>query len=144
MLTPIEPGIPSSVGVWDDLTMEDNMRLVTIVLALFFSGMLLEVQPISAGPGKQAAPPAAAKETKWQGTIIHIMKDQSMMEIRGGVTASDSDMRKIAFDSSTQWTKQGKSADQGDFKEGQFVIILGTVDNKGVLRASRIDLRLPR
>jgi len=119
------------------------MRLVAIVLALFISGMLLEVQPISAGP-KQAAPPAAAKETKWQGTIVHIMKDQSMMEIRGGVTTSDSDMRKIAFDSSTQWTKQGKSADQGDFKEGQFVIVLGTVDSKGILRASRIDLRLPR
>ncbi|MGB2629465.1 MAG: DUF5666 domain-containing protein [Candidatus Acidiferrum sp.] len=120
------------------------MRLVTIMLALLFCGMLLEVQPISAGPGKQAAPPTAAKETKWQGTIVHIMKDQSMMEIRGGVTTSDSDMHKIAFDSSTQWTKQGKPADQGDFKEGQFVIVLGTVDSKGVLRASRIDLRLPR
>jgi len=124
--------------------MEDKMRLVAIVLTLFFVGILLEVQPMSADPGKQAAPPAATKETKWQGTIIHIMKDQSMMEIRGGTTTSDSDMRKIAFDSSTQWTKQGKPADQGDFKEGQFVIVLGTVDAKGVLRASRIDLRLPR
>ena len=59
------------------------MRLLAVVLALCFAGMLLEVQPMSAWPGKQAA---AAKETKWQGTIIHMLKDQSMMDIRGGAT----------------------------------------------------------
>jgi hypothetical protein len=119
------------------------MRLVTIVLALCFAGMLLEVQPMSARPGKQATP-AAAKETKWQGTIIHMLKDQSMMDIRGGATANDSHMLKVAFDSSTQWTKQSKPAEQSEFKEGSFVIVLGKIDDKGILHASRIDLRLPR
>ena len=119
------------------------MRLATIVLALFFAGMLYEVQPMSAGPGKQEAP-AAAKETKWQGTIIHLLKDQSMMDIRGGATASDSHMLKVAFDSSTQWTKQSKPAEQSEFKEGSFVIVLGKIDDKGILHASHIDLRLPR
>jgi len=122
------------------------MRFVTILLALFMAGVLLEVQPVSAGPGKQekAPAPAAAKQTKLQGTIIHVNKDQSMMDIRGGATASDSAMRKIAWDSSTQWTKQGKPADQSEFKEGQFVIVLGKIDDQGVLHATRIDLRLPR
>jgi hypothetical protein len=119
------------------------MRLVTIVLALCFAGILLEAQLMSAGPGKQATP-AAAKETKWQGTIIHMLKDQSTMDIRGGATANDSAMHKVAFDSSTQWTKQSKPAEQSEFKEGEFVIVLGKIDDKGVLHASRIDLRLPR
>jgi hypothetical protein len=119
------------------------MRLVTILLALCFAGMLLEVQTMSAGPGKQEAP-AAAKETKWQGTIIHMLKDQSMMDIRGGATASDSAMHKVAYDSSTKWTKQQKPAEQSEFKEGEFVIVLGKIDDKGILRASHIDLRLPR
>jgi hypothetical protein len=123
--------------------MEGAMRLLTVVLALCFAGMLLEVQPLSAGPGKQEAP-AAAKQTKWQGTIIHLLKDQSMMDIRGGATANDSHMLKVAFDGSTKWTKQTKPAEQSEFKEGSFVIVLGTIDDKGILHASQIDLRLPR
>lgn len=119
------------------------MRLVTIVLALCFAGLLLEVPPMSAGPAKQAAP-AAAKQSKWQGTIIHMLKDQSTMDIRGGPTPNDSTMRKVAFDSSTQWTKQSKPAEQSAFKEGEFVIVLGKIDDQGILHASRIDLRLPR
>ena len=117
------------------------MRLLAVVLALCFAGMLLEVQPMSAWPGKQAT---AAKETKWQGTIIHMLKDQSMMDIRGGATANDSHMLKVAFDGSTQWTKQSKPAEQSEFKEGSFVIVLGKIDDKGILHASHIDLRLPR
>jgi hypothetical protein len=122
------------------------MRFVTILLALIMAGVLLEVQPMSAGPGKQekAPAPAAEAQTKLQGTIIHVYKDQSMMAIRGGVTAGDTAMRKIAFDSSTKWTKQGKPAEQSEFKEGQFVIALGKLDDQGVLHATRIDLRLPR
>ncbi len=119
------------------------MRLLTAMLVLCFAGMLLEVQPLSAGRGEQGAP-AAAKESKWQGTIIHMLKDQSMMEIRGGATANDTHMLKVAFDGSTEWTKQSKPAEQSEFKEGSFVIVLGKIDEKGVLHASRIDLRLPR
>ena len=37
-----------------------------------------------------------------------------------------------------------KTAEQSEFKEGSFVIVLGTVDDKGILHASHIDLRLPR
>jgi hypothetical protein len=53
-------------------------------------------------------------------------------------------MRKIAYDSSTQWTKVGKPGQQDEVKEGSFVIVLGKLDDKGVLHATRVDLRLPR
>jgi hypothetical protein len=66
------------------------------------------------------------------------------LDIRGGATADDTRMLKVAFDSATQWTKQGKPAEQSEFKESEFVIVLGKIDDKGVLHASRIDLRLPR
>ena len=122
------------------------MRFITILLALFMAGVFLEVQPVSAGPGKQekTPAPAAEKQTKMQGTIIRVYKDQSMMDIRGGTTPNATEIRKIAFDSSTQWTKQGKPAEQSEFKEGQFVIALGKIDDQGVLHATHIDLRLPR
>jgi hypothetical protein len=117
------------------------MRFATMLLALFFAGVLLNVQPTPARPSK-AAP--AANETKLQGTIIHLNKDKGTMQIRGGASANATEMRNIVFDASTEWTKQGKPADQAEFKEGEFVIVLGTIDDKGVLHATRIDLRLPR
>jgi len=56
----------------------------------------------------------------------------------------ESTERTILYDGSTQWTKQGKPAEQSEFKEGSFVIVLGHPDEKGVFHATRIDLRLPR
>ena len=56
----------------------------------------------------------------------------------------ESTERVILYDGSTQWTKQGKPAEQSEFKEGSFVIVLGHPDEKGVFHATRIDLRLPR
>ncbi len=86
---------------------------------------------------------AAKKETKWQGTVSRIYKDLSQMDIRGGADPSK-DLRKVAYDSSTAWTKLGKPGQPDEVKEGSFVIVLGQVDDKGVLHATRIDLRLPR
>jgi hypothetical protein len=85
-----------------------------------------------------------AKKAQWQGHIVRISKDSSTMSIRGGRSPKDNFERTVAIDSATEWTKQGKPADQAEFKEGSFVIVQGNVDNKGLLHASRIDLRLPR
>ncbi len=86
---------------------------------------------------------ASTKETKWQGHVIRIDKDHSTIDIRGG-SAPSNDPRKVAFDSSTEWTKLGKPSQQDEVKEGSFVIMLGHLDHKGVLHATRIDLRRPR
>jgi len=37
-----------------------------------------------------------------------------------------------------------ESKQQSDVKAGSFVIVLGTVDSKGVMHATRIDLRAAR
>src|SRR5258705_11027982 len=79
---------------------------------------------------------------KKKGNVVRIYKDESQMDIRG--TSPSGTVRKIAYDSSTQWTKGGKPGQQDEVKEGSFVIVLGKVDEKGVLHATRVDLRLPR
>jgi hypothetical protein len=87
--------------------------------------------------------PATKKEAKWQGKVVRIYKDLGQMDLSGGPAGSTAE-RKVAYDNSTQWTKQGKPGQQDEVKEGSFVIILGEVDDQGVLHAKRIDLRLPR
>jgi len=117
--------------------MEDAMKGSLTLLSLVLAAAVFAAMPAGANQ-------AAKKETKWQGTVIRIYKDLSQMDIRGGGTGQSKDLRKVAYDSSTEWTKLGKPGQQDEVKEGSFVIVLGQVDDKGVLRATRIDLRLPR
>jgi hypothetical protein len=122
------------------------MKFLAILLALVFASMASAGQATSANeskPEKKAAS-AEGKETRWQGTIVRIDKEKSTMSIRGGQANMSSMERQVSYDSSTHWTKQGKPAEQSEFKEGSFVIVLGHADEKGNLHASRIDLRLPR
>jgi hypothetical protein len=122
---------------------EDAMKLALMLLALVFAGAAVDTRPTSADASQQEKKKNDTKETKWQGTVLQILKDQSMLNIRGGATADANDVLKIAYDSSTQWTKQNKPGDfQSEVKEGTFVIAVGHVDDKGVLHATRIDLRL--
>ena len=122
------------------------MKFYRNLLSVVLAGALFATMPLGA---KQATPetksaPSAKKETKWQGHVVRIYKDLSQMDIRGGVNTRAEDLRKIAYDSSTEWTNQGKPGEMDQVKEGSFVIVLGQVDGKGVLHATRIDLRLPR
>ena len=120
------------------------MKGCLILLSLVFAGAVFAGMPASANQAaaENKAAPAAKKETKWQGNVVRIYKDESQMDIRGTTPAAE--MRKIAYDSSTQWTKVGKPGQQDEVKEGSFVIVLGKLDDKGVLHATRVDLRLPR
>lgn len=120
------------------------MKLALMLLALLFAGVALDTHPTSADASQQEKKKSDSKETRWQGTVLQILKDKSMLNIRGGGTAEATDVLKIAYDSSTQWTKQNKPGDPGEVKEGSFIIAVGQIDDKGVLHATRIDLRLPR
>jgi hypothetical protein len=111
--------------------------------SLAFRSLILAIAVFAAMPAG-ANQSDAKKETKWQGNVVRIYKDSSLIDIRGGTSNNSSDLRKVAYDSSTEWTKGGKPGQQDEVKEGSFVIVLGTVDDKGILHASRIDLRLPR
>jgi len=126
--------------------MEDVMKLSVILLTFVFVGVAFAGQATPASNSEQdkKAAPADAKEARWQGHIVRINMDQSSLSVRGGQSNMESTERTILYDGSTQWTKQGKPAEQSEFKEGSFVIVLGHPDEKGVFHATRIDLRLPR
>jgi hypothetical protein len=125
--------------------MEDSMKVPATLFSLVLVGALFAAVSTDANQAaaEKKEAPAAKKETKWQGHVVRIYKDLSQMDIRGG-SAPSKDTRKVAYDSSTQWTKLGKPGQQDEVKEGSFVILLGQVDDKGVLHATHIDLRLPR
>ena len=121
------------------------MKVSVTLLSLALAGAVLST--MAAGAQQAAAgdksTETSAKDTKWQGHVIRIDKEHSMIDIHGGPAPSN-DSRKVAYDNSTEWTKQGKPAQQDEFKQGSFVILVGHVDDKGVMHATRVDLRLPR
>ena len=120
------------------------MKVPKTVLLLVFAGEVFLAMParaFQASTEQKAAP--AAKETKWQGYVVRVDKDNSMITIRGGPPGS-TDNRQVIYDTSTVWTKVGKPLEDHDFKQDTFVIFLGSVDNKGILHATRIDERLPK
>lgn len=119
------------------------MKVPITLLSLALAGAVFVAMPARAfqAPAEQKAAPAATKETKWQGYVVRIDKDDSMITIKGGPPPT-SDTRQVVYDSSTVWTKVGKPLDQHDeVKQESFVIFVGNVDSKGVLHATRIDLR---
>ena len=122
------------------------MKVCTTLLSLVLAGAVFAAMP--AGANQAAAEnkkaPAAKKETKWQGHVVRVYKDLSQMDIRGYKAGESEHLSKVAYDSSTEWTNLGKPGKQDEVKEGSFVIVLGHVDEKGVLHAKRVDLRLPR
>ena len=120
------------------------MKVSRILLGVIFAAAVLAVMPLGAKQPASAASQADKKETKWQGHVVRIYKDNSMLDLRGGANGREEDMHKVSFDSSTEWTNGGKPGKMEEVKEGSFVIILGQVDDKGVLRATRVDLRKPR
>lgn len=113
------------------------MKKSLVLFALLFLTVGLVAQTDTAKSSK-------TKEMKWQGHLIRINKDNSTIDVRGGQKNMDNVEKRIAYDSSTEWTKQGKPAEMSEFKDGSFVIVLAQDDGKGQLRATRIDLRLPR
>ena len=122
------------------------MKVCTTLLSLVLAGAVFAAMPAGA---KQAAAeekkaPAAKKEAKWQGNVVRIYKDLSQMDLREAKSASTANLKKVAYDDKTEWTKLGKPGKQDEVKEESFVIVLGQLDDQGVLHAKRIDLRLPR
>jgi hypothetical protein len=122
------------------------MKSLIIFFSLILSASLCASQPQAGSESKtdKKSASGAQKESRWQGHIVRINKDESSLSVRGGQKNMESMERQIIYDSSTEWTKQGKPADQSEFKEGSFVIVLGQPDDKGVFHATRIDLRMPR
>jgi hypothetical protein len=96
--------------------------------------------PTNDTQGKQPAT-SVAKQTHWKGRIVRMSEDQSILTIRGGPSSRDTVQREVLFNSGTRWTKTGKPAEQSEFKQGSYVIVVGKPDKQGRLEAINIDLR---
>jgi nucleoside-specific outer membrane channel protein Tsx len=120
---------------------EDAMKLSAALLSFVLAGGMLTALPAGATQDAAEKKETAKKEAKWQGRVTRVSKEQSTIEIHGGPHPSEA-QRTISYDSSTQWTKLGKAGHFEDVVEGSFVIALGNVDDKGVLHATRVDVRL--
>ena len=107
--------------------------LVLALLALFAAGGAT-LQGKMAKEKKATA--ADAQQARWHGTIIRSNKDASTLTVRKGNIE-----KTVHYDSSTKWTHMRKEATMDEFKDGADVIVLVKYDDKGVLEATRIDLR---
>ncbi len=139
-------GIPNPSAIKPNfLTLEATMKVPLTLLFLAFTAAAFSAMPAGArqAAADQPSAKAAAKETKWQGHVVRIDKEHSMIDLRGGPAPSKS-IRKIAYDGSTEWTKLAKPSQQDAVTDGAFIIVLGHVDDKGILHATRVDLRNPR
>jgi biopolymer transport protein ExbD len=112
--------------------------MLTFVLAL----------PLSTAVFAQEAPAKekAAKETRWEGTVVRSNPDKSTLTVRkAGSTSAE---MTIEYDSSTKWVsqfhgdKKVNDIDASQVKDGDVVICKGVSDKAGVLRATVISKRL--
>ena len=110
-------------------------KVIVMLLAAVFAAAGLGTQR-AAAQDAQAPAAAPAKQARWHGTIIRMATDGASMDVRRqGID------KKIYFDSSTKWTEGTKTIEMSEVKEGADVICLGTLDEKGLFHATRIDLR---
>jgi hypothetical protein len=111
-----------------------------LILAMFVAIGVYAVPKQGAGmEGKAAASQNVPKEDRVSGTIIRSNKEKSTLIVREGTSKIE---RTVTYDATTKWTKaKGVAVDMKEFKDGDRVICLGKLDEKGVLAATRIDLQ---
>ena len=103
--------------------------------------------PLSMTVFAQEAPAQAkaAKEARWEGTVIRSSPDKSTLTVRDGKGAE----KTVQYDSSTKWVSQEHGSkkvndiDASQVKDGDRVICEGIWDMDGsVLHATLISKRL--
>ena len=109
------------------------------ILVVFLLGILVSmgfVVSTSVAQEEKEKPAVAAKAARWHGMVVRFNKDASTVDVRkGGV------QKTIHYDSSTKWTKGTETIEMSTVNDGAIVICVGTYDEKGDFRATRIDLR---
>ena len=109
-------------------------KVLVLALLTAVAGVGLAARGVAAKEKK--AKSATEQEARWHGIIVRSNKDASTLTVRKGNIE-----RTVHYDSSTKWTKRNQAATMDEFKDGADVIVLGKYDDKGVLEATRIDLR---
>ena len=86
----------------------------------------------------------AGKETRVEGRIVRSNKDKSTLTVRVGDVAE----KIVHYDASTKWTsqyhgdKKVNTIDASQVSDGDYVICVGTNDDKGEFTATTISKRL--
>jgi len=115
-----------------------------LLILLFMSVLAF---PLSTVVFAQEAPAQkkAAKEARWEGTVIRSSPDKSTLTVR---KVGSSDERTVQYDSSTKWVSQEHGSkkfndiDASQVKDNDRVICKGTWEKKGVFHATLISKRL--
>ena len=108
--------------------------LVTSVLAFSLSTLMFA----------QDTPMKAAKEARWEGTVIRSEPDKSTLTVRD----SNNVEMIVQYDSSTRWVSQEHGSkkvndiDASQVKDNDRVICSGTREKEGVFHATLISKRL--
>jgi hypothetical protein len=86
----------------------------------------------------------AGKESRVEGRIVRSNKDKSTLTVRVGDVAE----KIVHYDASTKWTsqyhgdKKVTTIDASQVNDGDYVICVGTSDDKGEFNAATISKRL--
>jgi hypothetical protein len=87
----------------------------------------------------------AAKEARVEGKIVRSNKDKSTLTVRVGSPVAE---KMVYYDASTKWTsqyhgdKKVNTIDASEVKDGDYVICVGSNDDKGEFHATTISKRL--
>lgn len=106
--------------------------------------MVTQVRAQEAGDKKAKAKTEAAR---WEGTVVRHNSDKSTLDVR---KRGSTEEKTIHYDSSTKWTSQEHGSkkvndiDASQVKDGDRVICLGTLDDKGDFHAATISKRLTK
>ena len=119
--------------------------MVNKLLALLFTSLL--ALPLSTAGFAQEAPAKAkaAKDARWEGTVIRSSPDKSTLTVRNVDSSAE---KTVQYDSSTRWVSQAHGSkkvndiDATQVKDNDRVICRGTWDKDGVLHAALISKRL--
>ncbi len=113
-------------------------KMMLLLVTMFVSlGMLAAPRQGAGTQEKAAAAQKAAKEDRVSGTLIRHTPDKSSLVIREGRSKIE---RTVVYNASTKWYKDKESADVKAAKDGEYMICVGTMDEKGVLTATRCDM----
>ena len=112
--------------------------LKKLAVVLFALTVVLSLSAGSFGQGE-------AKQDRISGRIVRSNKDKSTLTVRVQKTGVET---TVSYDSSTKWTSQSHGDKKANFiepsevKDLDYVVCLGSYDDKGVFHATTISKRL--
>ncbi len=106
-----------------------------IAFALFVTAVVFSLSVAGFAQG--------AKEERVEGKVVRSNKDKSTLTVSGAVGN-----KTVHYDASTHWEsqfhgdKKANAIDASQVKDGDYVICVGSNDDKGEFHATRISKRL--